>query len=388
VDISSVNDRGEIQDASELSYDEAPSRAQRLVQDNDVIISTVRPYLKAISLIESPPENLIVSTGFGVIRADEILYPPYLRRVLQAEPFMNWIVANSNGVSYPAIAPSRLGDLAIPIPPRKEQEQICQYLDYNIKLINDLIDDQRDLIDLLDEKEESLVATLATVGLKENPILKDAGIPSVDRIPAHWDVKPNRAIFEEVDRRSDDGSEELLSVSEKTGVTPRSEKEVNMFDAESHEDYKIVEEGDLVINTMWAWKGAAGISPCRGIVSPSYHVYSINDNMITEFADLFYRSPPYVSEMERYSEGVWKSRNRLYPDVFLRMKNIIPPISEQRDIVEKFESEKAALDELKRVVSDSIELLEEKRQALITKVVTGEIDIRDWEESEHQVIAR
>lgn len=388
VDISSVNDRGEIEDTDILPYAEAPSRAQRIVQDGDTIISTVRPYLRAISLIESPPDNLVISTGFGVVRPDDEFYPPFLRRVLQADPFINWIVANSNGVSYPAIAPSRLGDLAVPIPSYNEQKKICDYIDYNVGIINDLIDEQQNLINLLEEKEDSLLTKLATQGLNENSILKDSDIPTFDDIPAHWEVKPNRAVFEEVDRRSENGSEELLSVSENTGVTPRSEKDVNMFEADSYEDYKIVEENDLVINTMWAWKGAVGISPCKGIVSPSYHVYSKNDKMLPEFADLFYRSPPYVSEMERFSQGVWKSRNRLYPDVFLRMKTILPPIPEQRQIVESFKSEESAMKNLKGTINGSIELLEEKKRAIITETVTGEIDIRDWEKAEKQVITR
>ena len=150
------------------------------------------------------------------------------------------------------------------------------------------------------------------------PDYRDSGVEWLGEIPVHWELQKNKQIYREIDQRSTTGEEELLSVSHLTGVTPRSEKEVNMFMAETLEGYKICEPGDLVINTMWAWMGALGTSEYSGLVSPSYNVYRLRESNSHTYTylDHQYRTPGYICEIGRYSKGVWSSRLRLYPDEF------------------------------------------------------------------------
>lgn len=288
----------------------------------------------------------------------------------------------SEDSAIPGMNRKLIGTHKIPLPPHNDQRKIAEYLDRETRKIDQLIEAKAKMMEYLNQHRNSTIADLITQGSNEQTIRKESEIPGFGEIPAHWDVVPNKAIFEEVNDKSEDGKGELLSVSEKTGVTLRSEKDINMFESESLEGYKTVQEGDLVINTMWAWKGAAGIAPQNGLVSPSYHVYRPNDSIVPEFADYLYRAPPYVAEMKRFSEGVWKSRNRLYPDVFLRMDTVLPPKDEQREIVDRIKSESKSTNELTSYLEDSISFLKEKRQSLITKAVTGQIDIGDVEEDE------
>ena len=183
----------------------------------------------------------------------------------------------------------------------------------------------------------------------------------------------------EVNKRSTTGDEELLSVSHLTGVTPRSEKTVYMFKAESMVGYKLVRPGDLAVNTMWAWMGAAGVSRHFGIVSPSYGVYRIDQSaVLPEYFDLLVRTPAYICEMTRYSRGVTSSRLRLYPDELLALRTPVPPMVEQHEIVEHFAGEankaRSAIDAL----GSQLELLSERRRALITAAVTGELPVTAW----------
>src|ERR1017187_2886595 len=104
----------------------------------------------------------------------------------------------------------------------------------------------------------------------------------------------------------------VLTVSHITGVTLRSEKDVNMFEAETTEGYKICKKGDLAINTLWAWMGAMGIAPCDGIVSPAYNVYTPGAEMDDGYVEALVRMPIFAQEITRYSTGVWSSRLRLY----------------------------------------------------------------------------
>jgi type I restriction enzyme S subunit len=346
--------------------------------------------------------DVLVAEGGDVGRAgiwpgsdEEILYQNAINRIRPIGPdssrFLNYwlnylknqgyieVICNSATIAH--YTAETVENTPLLVPPIEEQESIADFLDYHTSDINELIQRKKSILELLEEKREAFITNTMTKGLNQETIYKSSGIPTIGEIPAHWDVVPNRAIFQEVDNRSEDGSEELLSVSHKTGVTPRSEKDVNMFEADSLEGYKIAQEGDFVINTMWAWMGAVGISPQRGVVSPSYHVYRPNDQALPQFIDYFYRTPPYVTEMGRYSKGVWKSRSRLYPDEFLRMDTILPPIPEQKEIIEEIKKEVKRVDELSSKLAESVEILREKRNALITNAVTGQIDVSDWEPS-------
>lgn len=201
---------------------------------------------------------------------------------------------------------------------------------------------------------------------------RDSGTTSFGDVPAHWRIERNKVIFREVNERSK-GDEELLTVSHLTGVTTRAEKQdVNMFLAESTENCKRCLPQDLAINTMWAWMGALGIVPMTGIVSPSYNVYRLRHPQEHEprFFDHFYRAAPYVAEINRYSKGVWTSRLRLYPESFLQMPVLLPPKEEQRRIADFLDRKTAAIDALIAKKDRLLELLAEKRQALVTHAVT------------------
>lgn len=200
---------------------------------------------------------------------------------------------------------------------------------------------------------------------------KDSGVDWLGEIPAHWSTLRAKFVFREIDDRSVSGDEELLSVSHLTGVTPRSEKNITMFMAEDYTGAKLCHEGDLVINTMWAWMGALGVSPLEGIVSPAYGVYRQHrDGLLPKFADWLFRTPDYVAEYTRRSTGVNSSRLRLYPDQFLDLPVLVPPLEDQERIVAFLDQKTAEIDAAIAKKERLIELLQEQKSILINQAVT------------------
>ena len=286
----------------------------------------------AVNLIEGP-----ACCGGDVVlfRPDRALMPEFLAYACDSSP-SKWQKAQmGRGFTVVHIYASALKHLVIGIPPASEQKLIVRFLDSADKRIRRHIYAKQKLIKLLDEERQLIIHRAVAHGLDPNARLKPSGIKSLGDVPDHWQIKRAKYLFREIDERSTTGLEELLSVSHLAGVTPRSQKNVTMFKAASYVGQKTCCPGDLVINTMWAWMGALGISRYAGIVSSAYGVYRpLRESLLTiDYADLLLRARPYVTEYICRSTGIRSSRLRLYPEQFLRIPLCVPPIEEQRQLV-------------------------------------------------------
>lgn len=264
------------------------------------------------------------------------------------------------------------------VPPPDEKAAIVRFLEVADRRIQKYIRAKQRLIALLNEQKQAIIQRAVTQGLNPDAPKKPSGIPWLGDIPAHWEAKRAKYFYREVDERSKNGSEELLSVSHITGVTPRRLKNITMFMATSYAGHKLCRPGDLVINTMWAWMAALGVSEHIGIVSPSYAVYRpiLPNEFHPRYIDALMRTRPYVAEYVCRSTGIRSSRLRLYPEKFLTLPIICPPREEQDKIVARFEE---ATTEMNRAIASAeseIRLLREYRTRLIADVVTGKLDVR------------
>jgi type I restriction enzyme S subunit len=209
-------------------------------------------------------------------------------------------------------------------------------------------------------------------GLRPYPEMKASGVDWLPTLPNGWEIHRAKYSFQEADDRSESGGEELLSVSHKTGVTPRSQKNITMFMAESYEGHKVCRPGDIVVNTMWAWMAAIGVSRHVGIVSPAYGIYRPRtaDRFEPKFLDYLLRTEVYRAEYLRSSRGVTTSRLRLYPPDFLNIPFVQPPLDEQRLIARFLDWHGAQTAKLIRAKKKIIALLNEQKQAIIHRAVT------------------
>ena len=283
--------------------------------------------------------------------------------------------AQTVGMGIPHVNGESLANIRIGVPPLTQQRAIADYLDRETARIDALVEAKERVLDLLAEKREALITYAVTRGINPDTPLRDSGVPWIGDIPAHWEIERTKWLFVERDERSDTGEEELLTVSHITGVTSRSEKDVNMFEAATTTGYKLCVAGDLVVNTLWAWMGAMGVSPLDGIVSPAYNVYVPGTRLKPSYIDAFVRLPVFAQEVTRYSKGVWSSRLRLYPEGLFEVAFPVPPLREQEEIVAQIGCETSQLDHLRNATETSITLLKERRSALIAVAVTDRTGI-------------
>ena len=194
IEISDVDAVAGVRGRSELEFSAAPSRARRRVRDGDVIVSTVRTYLRAIAALESPSANTVVSTGFAVMRPRAV-HAGYLAHLFRAEFLVNQIIARSVGVSYPAINASEISHLNVPVPSPDEQSAIVAFLDHETAKIDALVAEQERLIALLKEKRQAVISHAVTKGLDPNAPMKDSGVEWLGQVPAHWELRKVSQLF-------------------------------------------------------------------------------------------------------------------------------------------------------------------------------------------------
>jgi len=200
IDISGVSQGIGIVETQDMTFGTAPSRARRVVQDGDLIISTVRTYLRAIAPIKKSPLNLIVSTGFAVLRPLQNLSVDFAPFAVQAQSFIDEVISRSVGVSYPAINASAIGHIVIPLPPLPEQKAIAAFLDRETSKIDTLIEKQQRLVTLLTEKRQAVIRHAVTKGLDITVPMKDSGIEWLGRVPAHWKIHRLKNLVSNVDQ--------------------------------------------------------------------------------------------------------------------------------------------------------------------------------------------
>ena len=364
---------GQLEDGGEIESNKT------LISEQVLLVSKLNPR-KGTIVLASPQQKITVCSGEFVPLVPRQCVPKYLEYVYRCEGVRQLLSSRVESVtrSHQRVNPTEIYKMFWSWPSLPEQRAIAAFLDRETGRIDTLVAKKERQIELLREKRAALISHAVTKGRDPDAPMEDSGVEWLGAVPEHWHVHRSKLLFREANDRSTTGEEMLLTVSHITGVTRRSEKNVTMFMAESLEGYKKCEAGDLVINTMWAWMGAMGIAPERGIVSPSYNVYRFrSEENEPSFYDYLFRTGQFVTEVICHSKGVWLSRLRLYPEAFFEIRIPCPSQREQREIVSFIQKETGNYETLQRKIEKSVEKLREYRTAIISAAVTGKIDVRE-----------
>lgn len=281
----------------------------------------------------------------------------------------------SQSAAQPGIAVEVIANLDLSVPPIEEQRAISGFIDLKTAPIDRLIAEKQKLLGTLSEKRRALINHAITQGLDPNVPMKDSGIPWLGKIPAHWKATKMGRLFRQVKRL---GFPDLtvLSVYREYGVIERATRDDNANKVpEDLEKYQLVEIGDLVVNKMKAWQGSLGISDFLGITSPDYVVFQPGHKEFPAFMHYRLRASLMTSVYLSISNGIRTSQWRIEPDRFLDLPIFLPDIAEQKLIVEHIQVEIAKLDNLAEATRKTIALLQERRSALISAAVTGQMEV-------------
>ena len=382
VDISSVDAFAGITATEGMAFEKAPSRARRIVHRGDVIVSTVRTYLRAITAIQAPEPNLIVSTGFAVIRPRQ-LESSFASYTLRAPHFVERVVANSVGVSYPAINTSSLACFPIAYPDVHEQRFIAAFLDRETAKIDALVARKERLIELLQEKRSAFISRTVTRGLDSNVPVKDSGVEWLGEIPAHWVTWKATHGFRRIGSGTTpksnnpeyyDGDIAWVTTSElRESVIVDTTKKVTAAAVRENPTLRMYPKGTLLFAMYGATIGRLGILGIAATVNQACAALAEPVHFITRFVY-------YWLQMRRPTLIVLSAgggQPNLSQDDLRQLRIPAPPLDEQRAVADVLDHETARIDALIAKVHEAIDHLNEFRTALISAAVTGKIDVRE-----------
>ena len=354
------------------------------VANGDVLLAKVTPCFENGK--KGRAEGLVNSVGFAtsevyVLRPDASrIDPDFLLYLLSSEDFRFEGIRSMTGAGgLKRVSAEAVRNYEVKISDPEVQAAIARFLDCETGLIDGLIEKKTRFIALLKEKRVAVITHAVTKGIDPDAPMKDSGVDWLGRVPAHWDVLRIAALFREVTRPADPALP-VLSVSIHDGVTDGEladeDRDRKVALSEDRTKYQGVAPGDLVYNMMRAWQGAFGAVTVKGLVSPAYVVAAPVTTFRTKFIEHLLHTKSAAEEIRRFSRGIADFRMRLYWDHFRALKVCLPPLEEQDRILSEIDAETARIDGLITLTERSIDLLREKRAALITAAVTGKIDVR------------
>lgn len=336
---------------------------------------------KSSILLEDVEELYLNSFCKGYRVKDNRVYPLFLNYQLLGSLHKEMISIEGNGFTRINLRQDRLLDIPVFIPPQFEQEQIVSFLDGKTKKIDSLIKQKEKKIELLKEKRTSLINQVVTKGLDQNKEMKYSGVEWIGNIPRDWIILRMCFVFKPVSIKNTSG-EMNLSVYRDYGVIPtHSRNDNHNVISEDTSNYKLVEKGDFVMNKMKCWMGSLGLSDYRGIVSPSYTVMKPLIELNHKFIHFLLRSKLYIPQYKKLSYGVREGQWDLRFEDFRELPCLIPPISDQQQIVDYLNKQTKEIETLIQLEEKKIILLKEYRQTLISEVVTGKIRVCEEDNS-------
>ena len=389
VDIGSVSFEKGIFKSEHYAFKDAPSRARRKAYLGDLIMSTVRTYLRAIDIVNTEKKaNYIYSTGFAVLTPFDNIKYQYLSYISKSQYFLEQVGILSKGINYPSINTTDLMTISIALPTLTEQQKIAEFLDKKCGEVDEMIALQEHIIEELKAYKQSVITEAVTKGLNPNVPMKDSGNEGIGKIPQHWEVKPIKYNF---DRRSEKNNPikttERLSLSIDKGVTLYAEKTTNLDRfKDDFTQYQLAYPNDIVLNCMNMIVGAVGLSKYKGCVSPVYYViHPSKANINADFYSYLLNIPTIRGLYHSYGKGIYAiergegrvntCRLKVSYDDFGRFEIPIPPIYEQENIVSHIKMKCDEIDELISIKQQKIESLKEYKKSIIYEYVTGKKEV-------------
>jgi len=390
--MEAIGENGELDVSHDRPLGEVKS-GYTYLREGDVCLAKITP------CFENGKAAVVTGTRSGVAFATTEVIPfrcarpedaRFLYFLLTSAPFRPHAESAMYGAGGQKRVPERyVSSYAVLLPPPTERSQIANFLDYETAKIDTLIEKQQQLIRLLKEKRQAVISHAVTKGLNPDAPMRDSGVEWLGEVPAHWEVKRVKHVCLLESGHTPRRTEPSYWVEDECTVPWVSLNDTRTLDAKDYiaetevlispkgmanSSAHLIPSGAVVFNRDGARVGLAAITADEMCVSQHIIAWVCGPEVLNEYLlHVVYAMRPEIYRVTWGSTiptiGMTDVRQMVCP---------IPPMPEQRAISDMLFNARERLGRAETSAQESIQLLLERRAALISAAVTGKIDVRGW----------
>lgn len=340
---------------------------RKLAGKGDLLFSVRAP----VGALNTADKVYGIGRGLCSIRSSEANCQKFIYWVLSTD--INQLNAVSTGSTFEAVSVEQVSNLYLSLPHKSEQQTIAKFLDYETAKIDALIAKQEQLIELLKEKRQAVISHAVTKGLNPDAPMKDSGVEWLGQVPEHWEVGKlkNYAIL--ISNKLPIANEKVIALENIESFTGEFIKTSSEYSGEG----VLSVEGDILFGKLRPY--LAKVFLCKESIYSfgDLLVYRSKSKVLPEFLFYIMISDAFVKIVDSSTYGA--KMPRASTEFVNDMRLVVPSINEQEIIVKELSEKIEKIKEINQKVFSSINLLQERKTALISAAVTGKIDVRDWQ---------
>lgn len=363
----------------------------KVVKKEDIIVNILLCWMGAIGRSDY---DGVTSPAYDVYKPKDGVNSHYYHYLFRTPLFSGECYKAGKGIMsmrWRTYSP-QFRTIVVPVPPRTEQDQIVRFLDWKVSAINRLIKSYHHRIELISLMEQKIINDYLTHGCRKNRNLKKVTDNVTSRwmsdIPDNWKESKIGRHFVIKKRIAGREGYPVLSITQR-GIKEKDIASNEGQMASNYSGYQFVYPGDFAMNHMDLLTGYIGIASQLGVTSPDYRVFALEDTdncyapyYLLLFQLCYKRRIFYAHGRGAAAKGRW----RFPADNFKRFIIPLPPINEQREIVESIKPIQIKSAKLIANIEKKIETLTELKTRLIVDTVTGKIDVRNIEIPEYEFV--
>lgn len=321
-----------------------------------------------------------------VMTTSKVLNNKYVFYWLQA--FKNEIIQLSSGGGQPNINQEKVASLKISAPFFEDQINIANFLDHETAKIDSLIAKQEKLIELLKEKRQAVISHAVTKGLNPDVAMKDSGVEWLGQVPEHWEKKILKYIVSQQGGGTPDKSNLSFWDGDIPWVSPKDMKVDYISTSQDKITVKAIEQSSTKLvpigSVLMVVRGmilihSVPVALTQEAVTINQDMKALTPNKKLDSEYFLYLLKGLKDYLLDYVETSGHGTKCLRSDDFMNMPLFLPNVEEQKNIVEYIKNKSEVFDSLTNKAESAIQLMQERRTALISSAVTGKIDVRNWQ---------